>query len=205
MATTTNYGWETPDDTDLVKDGALAQRTTANSIDSTLGTALNNKLHAGLVLIKTQTIGTAVASVTVTSAFSSAYDNYRIVFNNVNASTQDQQIRITVNGSSSFSGGISALNLVSGAISGGTLANSAAGVPMFLTSTDGMSFSCDVLSPFSSGRTWFNAGTSTGYNFVVTGSAGYSANAGSSTSFTIIAASGTLTGGTIAVYGYAKD
>ena len=36
MATTTNYGWETPDDTDLVKDGALAQRTTANSIDSTL-------------------------------------------------------------------------------------------------------------------------------------------------------------------------
>jgi hypothetical protein len=27
MATTTNYGWETPDDTDLVKDGAAAIRT----------------------------------------------------------------------------------------------------------------------------------------------------------------------------------
>lgn len=35
MATTTNYGWETPDDTDLVKDGASAIRTLGSSIDST--------------------------------------------------------------------------------------------------------------------------------------------------------------------------
>jgi hypothetical protein len=34
MATTTNFGWETPDDTDLVKDGAAAMRTLGNSIDS---------------------------------------------------------------------------------------------------------------------------------------------------------------------------
>lgn len=36
MATTTNYGWETPDDTDYVYQGAAAIRTTANSIDTTL-------------------------------------------------------------------------------------------------------------------------------------------------------------------------
>lgn len=36
MATTTNYGWETPDDTDLVKDGASAIRTLGSSIDTTL-------------------------------------------------------------------------------------------------------------------------------------------------------------------------
>lgn len=36
MATTTNFGWETPDDTDLVKDGAAAMRTLGNSIDSSL-------------------------------------------------------------------------------------------------------------------------------------------------------------------------
>ncbi len=35
MATTTNYGWETPDDTDLVKDGAAAIRTLGNSVDTT--------------------------------------------------------------------------------------------------------------------------------------------------------------------------
>ena len=34
MATTTNYGWETPDDTDFVKDGAAAIRTLGSSIDT---------------------------------------------------------------------------------------------------------------------------------------------------------------------------
>jgi hypothetical protein len=36
MATTTNYGWTTPDDTALVKDGAAAIRTLGSSIDSTV-------------------------------------------------------------------------------------------------------------------------------------------------------------------------
>lgn len=40
MATTTNNGWETPDDTDLVKDGALAMRTLGNAIDTSVGTGL---------------------------------------------------------------------------------------------------------------------------------------------------------------------
>jgi len=35
MATTTNYGWTTPNDTDLVKDGASAIRTLGQSIDTT--------------------------------------------------------------------------------------------------------------------------------------------------------------------------
>jgi hypothetical protein len=35
MATTTNYGWDTPDDTDLVKDGASAIRTLGSSVDTT--------------------------------------------------------------------------------------------------------------------------------------------------------------------------
>jgi hypothetical protein len=36
MATTTNFGWETPDDTDLVKDGALAIRTLGSAIDTSM-------------------------------------------------------------------------------------------------------------------------------------------------------------------------
>ena len=36
MATTTNYGWTTPDNTGYVKDGALAIRTLGNAIDTTL-------------------------------------------------------------------------------------------------------------------------------------------------------------------------
>jgi hypothetical protein len=34
MATTTNFGWDTPDDTDLVKDGAAAIRTALNGVDT---------------------------------------------------------------------------------------------------------------------------------------------------------------------------
>jgi hypothetical protein len=36
MATTTAFGWETPDDTDLVKDGAAAIRTLGSSIDTSM-------------------------------------------------------------------------------------------------------------------------------------------------------------------------
>jgi hypothetical protein len=42
MANTTNFGWETPDDTDLVKDGALAIRTLAGAIDTSfVGVSIN--------------------------------------------------------------------------------------------------------------------------------------------------------------------
>jgi len=36
MANTTNFGWTTPDDTDLVKDGAAAIRTLGSAIDTSL-------------------------------------------------------------------------------------------------------------------------------------------------------------------------
>jgi hypothetical protein len=40
MATTTNNGWVTPDDTDLVKDGAAAIRSLGSAIDTSVGTGL---------------------------------------------------------------------------------------------------------------------------------------------------------------------
>lgn len=46
MANTTNYNWETPDDTDLVKDGAAAIRTLGNSVDTTTK-ALNPQTTLG--------------------------------------------------------------------------------------------------------------------------------------------------------------
>jgi hypothetical protein len=50
MANTPIYGWETPDDTDYVYQGAAAARTTANAIDSTLATqvaTLNSTIANG--------------------------------------------------------------------------------------------------------------------------------------------------------------
>jgi hypothetical protein len=40
MATTTNNGWSTPDNTGLVKDGALNIRTLGQAIDTSVGTGL---------------------------------------------------------------------------------------------------------------------------------------------------------------------
>jgi hypothetical protein len=74
MATTTNYGWTTPDDTSLVKDGASAIRTLGSSIDTSLNNALGTK-KAGLVLLNTTSFS-AVASQSVTDVFSSTYTNY---------------------------------------------------------------------------------------------------------------------------------
>lgn len=49
MATTTNYGWTTPDDTALVKDGASAIRSLGSAVDSTLKTQIDAQIAKSLV------------------------------------------------------------------------------------------------------------------------------------------------------------
>jgi len=57
MATTTNYGWTTPNDTDLVKDGASAIRTLGSSIDTTTK-ALNPSTTLGDIEYRSSTANT---------------------------------------------------------------------------------------------------------------------------------------------------
>ena len=57
MATTTNYGWTTPDDTDLVKDGASAIRTLGSSVDTTTK-ALNPSTTLGDIEYRSSTANT---------------------------------------------------------------------------------------------------------------------------------------------------
>ncbi len=57
MANTTNYNWETPDDTDLVKDGAAAIRTLGSSIDTTTK-ALNPETTLGDIAYRSATANT---------------------------------------------------------------------------------------------------------------------------------------------------
>lgn len=74
MPTTTNYGWTTPADTDLVKDGAAAIRTLGSSIDTTTK-ALNPSTTLGDIEYRSATantntrlgIGTAGQVLTVNS------------------------------------------------------------------------------------------------------------------------------------------
>jgi hypothetical protein len=74
MATTTNYGWTTPDDTALVKDGAAAIRTLGSSVDTTVKN-LNPETTLGDIAYRSSTanvntrlgLGTAGQVLTVNS------------------------------------------------------------------------------------------------------------------------------------------
>ena len=74
MATTTNYGWTTPDDTALVKDGAAAIRTLGSSVDTTTKN-LNPETTLGDIAYRSSTanvntrlaLGTAGQVLTVNS------------------------------------------------------------------------------------------------------------------------------------------
>jgi hypothetical protein len=61
MATTTNYSWTTPDDTDLVKDGAAAIRTLGTAIDSTVFTNAGNAIAKTIVDAKGDIIAATAA------------------------------------------------------------------------------------------------------------------------------------------------
>ena len=97
MATTTNYGWTTPDDTALVKDGAAAIRTLGSSIDTSLNTALGTK-KAGLVLLNTTSFS-GVTSQSVSDVFSATYLNYLIIVNMTEVATSGNLgFRVRVSG-----------------------------------------------------------------------------------------------------------
>jgi hypothetical protein len=61
MANTTNYNWETPDDTDLVKDGAAAIRSLGSAIDSTVFTNSGNAINRTIVDAKGDLIAATAA------------------------------------------------------------------------------------------------------------------------------------------------
>jgi hypothetical protein len=94
MATTTNYGWTTPDDTSLVKDGASAIRTLGSSIDTSLNNALGTK-KAGLVLLNTTSFSAVASQSLPSGTFSATYENYRIILDLTAVSaSQDITLRL---------------------------------------------------------------------------------------------------------------
>lgn len=201
--TTTNYGWTYPTSTDYVKDGATAIQTVATGIDTTLGTALNNKLHAGLVLVKTQTIGSAVSSVTVSNAFSATYDNYKIIISGGTANTtEDLNFKLGASTSDYYS---SLLYVNYGSTTPAGSSTNPGNIFSWAGSAtpNGIYLHNDVFTPFATKYTrWSNPmGVGNTWGGIVSG---MHKSATSYTDFTITTPA-SLTGGTIYVYGYAKD
>lgn len=167
-------------------------------------TKLATTAQPGLVLIKTQTIGNAVSSVSVTDVFSADYDNYKIIINGVDSSIDETVYHMKLSGStgSTYSSAIKWTALSTGTMSGTQLSASSTGWIIGLTDIDGAGNAViDVISPFLTTRTTCTyQGAESGYMII---GGGYDTNSASHTGFTIHApTSNTLTGGTIRVYGY---
>ena len=156
--------------------------------------------NSGLVFVSSTTIGTAVSSVTVSNCFSSTYTNYKIVaFGGIGSSLQAMSMTLTGSATSYYQ------ILTYWAYAGG--AASSAGVSnqaqwaYIGESGDSNTIDIDVLGPNTAKYTQF-AGN---YIGSVAGTiAGYHAQTTAYTGFTI-ATGGTMTGGTITVYGYRKQ
>jgi hypothetical protein len=246
MATTTNYGWTTPDDTDLVKDGAAAIRTLGSSVDTTtkalnpetttgdiayrsatantntrlaLGTAgqvltVNSGATApewaapaaavsGLTLIKTQTIGSGVTTITVTDAFNTTYENYVIMLSG-GVGAANNGINLTLDSTAT---GYYRLGYFMGYGSSTITGQNASNASFFQLATsgaDGYGCVAHILQPFKTVRTTFfteNAQLDTGG--YINKAYGMLADSTSYTDFTLSIGAGlTVTGGTIKVYGY---
>jgi hypothetical protein len=158
----------------------------------------------GLWLIKTQTIGSAVSTVTVTGAFSSTYDNYRVVVNvdSVAAGGPYSTIALGSTTTGYYWGGFQA-NYSTAAVTGLSSNNQASWNRLGPLNTTGGSFSFDLLNPNRAYRTVIQSNYT---DFATAGGAG----AGSGflndttayTSFILGLTSSTMTGGNIRVYGY---
>jgi hypothetical protein len=205
MANTTNYSWNTPNDTDYVRDGALAIRTLGNSADSTLFTALGGN-YPGLRLIKKQNVGTAVSSVVVNDVFSATFNNYKIVYSGGVGSSGLRNIFLSLNGLTTGYDSNTIYNSFGGVtISGQSSSNQAQFRYVGAMTTADVFMDADLKNPFLNkskfiSGPWFNinpgipvAGTMSGINITTTSCTGFTLTGESSA---------TLTGGTIYVYGY---
>jgi hypothetical protein len=157
----------------------------------------------GLWLIKTQTIGSAVSSVTVTGAFSADYEAYKIIITNGNTSA-DCELRMQLGSATSpyYSSiiGVTSAN----AVTSTRRQNTVAFFDFVGTgSTNMMSANIDLLNPFLA-----KTKTLTAANILPTANmsttTGYMDSVTSFTAFTITPSTGTMTGGIIRVYGYKK-
>jgi hypothetical protein len=161
--------------------------------------------QGGLVLISSTTVGSAVASVTISNCFSATFANYRVTYDNGSCSVSDDFINFKGSGVTGtpivFTGTFQRNNGTSGVFN--TLGGSV--FTIGLTALNALTVQADLFNPFASLRTTFVA-RSTGQTvtdkFINTNSAGVDTQTNSSTGFVLSPASGTLTGGTIKVYGY---
>jgi len=198
MGTTPTYSWPYPDDTDPVANGAQDIEDLALAVETTV----SGLSEGGLVFISRTTIGSAVSSVTVSGAFSTDYDSYKIIVAGGAGST-GMALKVTLGATSTgytfaeqFTVYASPSAQASATVNGAYW-NAGRGDTTTLTML------MDIHSPFLTEYTTYQSAWSRANDaMAVTG--GYLNDTTSYTAFTLTTSTGTMTGGTIDVYGYAK-
>ena len=224
--TTTNFGWDIPQSTDLVKDGATAIAALGQDIDTafvdfkggttgqvlkkTSGTDLDvewGTASSGLTLINTTSFS-GVSSQSFNDVFTSSYRNYRIVASNLSGSGfANLQIRMRVSGtdnsSTNYTRQYQSANSTTIAGARATGQTSWAEVSLFNTDKSHAGW-LDVFEPQTSGTytTALNQSIFDGGGSPIMTLTAYGLTVTTSyTGFTALASGGTMTG-TISVYGY---
>jgi len=153
----------------------------------------------GLWLVKTQAVGTGVSSVTVSSAFSADFDNYMVTYSGGVGSTL-HNMRLQLGSATSGYYGFGAYGTFAGATVSGVNDNNAATF-RYVGGGDayGSTLRATLITPYATGLTSINAIIDTGTSFGTYVGRYYPDT--QFTAFTMSPDSGTLTGGTIRVYG----
>ncbi len=160
--------------------------------------------NSGLVYIKSQTVGSAVSSVTVTGAFSADYDRFLIIWvGGVSSAVPNMRLTLGSTSTGYYHSGFFA-NYANTSTGFAGQSNGSSWDAGYAT-TNNVGISVELQDPFATRttmmRTQATTTASTGFmNFY----AGFLDNTTSYTSFTYTPTTGTLTGGTITVYGYRK-
>lgn len=156
----------------------------------------------GLWLVKSQAVGTGVSSVTVTGAFSADYDNYRIIYSNGVASATDSNIEIQLGASTaSYDEGLIYNTFATATVNGFQRQNGTSWVWAGNANQQQNVLNVDLFGPFTTRYTYYKSNS-----FSLLSANGFSGGAHkvatSYSGFTLTPSSGTITGGTIRVYGY---
>lgn len=155
----------------------------------------------GLQLIKTQTIGSAVSTIAVSDVFSATYDNYRIQITNANYSVLCG-VRVQMNNSTGSTYSTGNMNIAYTSASITTEVSSNSTLWSIATGQGLTGIVLEIINPFNSVATHMVSQSAA--DTYVSWRSGRDSSSTSNTGFTISMTGGTVTGGTIAVYGYRK-
>lgn len=155
-----------------------------------------------LTLVKTQTIGTSVTSVTVNDAFSTTYDNYLITVTGGSASSDSADIQIKFGAATTNYKFVGIYMKTTSSTVNSFASNSSGAITVGGGSSNGFASFVTVINPYLTKRTGVIALTGpTHSDMFFQDYKGFLDDATSYTSF-IISSSSNLTGGEIRVYGY---